>query len=71
MIVCVCNNISSKVLDAYREQGLGLDDVQKDFGLASNCGQCLTTAERLMQSPRLAIPGRSQVPEASLIAMSV
>ena len=52
MIVCICNNISSKVLDAYRSRGLSLEDLRQDYGLASNCGQCLETAEHMMTQPK-------------------
>ena len=52
MIVCICNNISSKVLDAYRSRGLSLEDLRQDYGLASNCGQCLATAEHMMTRPK-------------------
>jgi bacterioferritin-associated ferredoxin len=70
MIVCICNNISSKVLDAYRAEGLSLDDVRSDYGLASNCGQCLATAERLMGSAGVPMPAQRAIAESQLIAVS-
>jgi bacterioferritin-associated ferredoxin len=70
MIVCICNNISSKVLDAYRAEGLSLDDVRSDYGLASNCGQCLATAERLMASAGVPMPAQRAMAESQLIAVS-
>ena len=51
MIVCICNNISSKVLYEYRSRGRSLEDLRQDYGLASNCGQCLATAEHIMSKP--------------------
>ena len=44
MIVCICNSISSLVVEDYARRGLGVDALRADFGLASNCGQCLTHA---------------------------
>jgi len=63
-------NISSKVLDAYRAEGLSLDDVRSDYGLASNCGQCLATAERLMASAGVPMPAQRAIAESQLIAVS-
>ncbi len=51
MIVCICNNISSTVLDDYRSSGRSLEDLRQDYGLASTCGQCLATAEGIMSKP--------------------
>jgi bacterioferritin-associated ferredoxin len=70
MIVCICNNISSKVLESYRAEGLSLDDVRADYGLASNCGQCLATAERLMRSAGVPMPSQRKMAESKLIAIS-
>ena len=55
------------MLDVYRSKGLSLEDLRQDYGLASNCGQCLATAERMMSKPKTFSPNRL-VPETDLIA---
>ena len=67
MIVCICNNISSKVLDAYRSRGLSLEDLRLDYGLASNCGQCLATAEHMMTRPKN-FSSNELIPTTELVA---
>ena len=67
MIVCICNNISSKVLDAYRSKGLSLEDLRRDYGLASNCGQCLATAEHMMTGPKN-FSSNELIPATELVA---
>ena len=52
MIVCVCNRISSRTIEAYSREGLGLDALRADYGLANNCGQCLEHALEMMQRTR-------------------
>jgi len=52
MIVCVCNRISSRTIEAYAREGLGLDALRADYGLANNCGQCLEHALEMMQRTR-------------------
>ena len=52
MIVCVCNRISSRTIEAYAPEGLGLDALRADYGLANNCGQCLEHALEMMQRTR-------------------
>ncbi len=44
MIICICNRISSRVVEDYARRGLGVEALRADFGLASNCGQCLDHA---------------------------
>ena len=44
MIICICNRISSRVVEDYARRGLGVDALRADFGLASNFGQCLDHA---------------------------
>ena len=34
------------------QQGLSLEDLRQDYGLATNCGQCLETAEHMMTQPK-------------------
>ena len=67
MIICICNNISSKVLDAYRSRGLSLEDLRQDYGLASNCGQCLETAEHMMTQPKNFL-SNELIPATELVA---
>jgi bacterioferritin-associated ferredoxin len=67
MIVCICNNISSKVLVDYRSRGLNLEDLRQDYGLASSCGQCLATAEHMMTQPKT-FSSNKLIPATELVA---
>ncbi|WP_295991054.1 (2Fe-2S)-binding protein [Rugamonas sp.] len=41
MIVCVCNNISDREIRQAVELGLtSFDELQRDLGVATCCGQC-------------------------------
>ncbi len=41
MIVCVCNNISDREIRQAAELGLSsIDELQRDLGVATCCGQC-------------------------------
>ena len=47
MIVCVCKNINSKKVRQGLRSGLTLDEIKSQFGLGSQCGSCLETAQEL------------------------
>ena len=47
MIVCVCKNINSKKVRQGLRSGLTLDEIKIQFGLGSQCGSCLETAQEL------------------------
>ena len=48
MIVCVCKNINSKKIRQGLRSGLTLDEIKIQFGLGSQCGSCLETAQELV-----------------------
>ena len=48
MIVCVCKNINSKKIRQGLKAGLTLDEIQNQYGLGSQCGSCLETAQELV-----------------------
>ena len=47
MIICVCKNINSKKIRQRLRSGLTLDEIKIQFGLGSQCGSCLETAQEL------------------------
>ena len=47
MIVCVCKNINSKKIRQGLRSGLTLDEMKIQFGLGSQCGGCLETAQEI------------------------
>ena len=65
MIICICNRISSRVVEDYARRGLGVDALRADFGLASNCGQCLDHALDLVSQVQSrhgeSYPGREDI----------
>ena len=67
MIVCVCKRISSRVVEDYARRGLGVDALRADFGLASNCGQCLGHALNLVSQIQTR-PGESYAGSDHIIA---
>jgi bacterioferritin-associated ferredoxin len=49
MIVCVCNNISDREVRQAIELGItSLDELRRDLGLATCCGQCADTAADIL-----------------------
>lgn len=51
MIVCVCNNISDREIRQAAELGLNsMEELQRDLGVATCCGQCASYAEEVLQA---------------------
>jgi bacterioferritin-associated ferredoxin len=48
MIVCVCRRISDKLIERSARMGMGFDEIQLEFGVATQCGQCETCARALV-----------------------
>ncbi len=50
MYVCVCNAITEKqIRQAARSGASNLWDLQRDLGVASNCGSCMETAMDILR----------------------
>jgi bacterioferritin-associated ferredoxin len=47
MIVCVCKRVSDKTIAQSAQQGAGFDDIQMEYGVATQCGKCECTARRI------------------------
>ena len=53
MYVCICNGITEKQVRQAAESGIAsLWDLQKELGVASNCGKCGETAVEIMRETR-------------------
>ncbi len=53
MIVCVCNNISDREIRMAIELGSdSMEALQRDLGVATCCGQCLSYATELLGDTR-------------------
>lgn len=53
MIVCVCNNISDREIRQAVELGItSMDELRRDLGVATCCGQCASYAEDVLRSKR-------------------
>jgi bacterioferritin-associated ferredoxin len=50
MYVCICNAITDKQIRQAAESGVtSLWELQKELGVASNCGKCRTTAVDILR----------------------
>ncbi|WP_426116597.1 (2Fe-2S)-binding protein [Massilia sp. PWRC2] len=53
MIVCVCNNISDREIRQAVELGItSMDELRRDLGVATCCGQCAGYAADVLRSAR-------------------
>ena len=52
MIVCVCKNINSKKILEELGAGLTLEEIKMQFGMGSQCGNCLETAKKLVEKTK-------------------
>jgi bacterioferritin-associated ferredoxin len=49
MIVCICNNISDREVRLAIDLGItSMDELRRDLGLSTCCGQCAGTAEEIL-----------------------
>ena len=44
MIVCVCRRISDREIARHARAGMGFDEIQFELGVATQCGQCESSA---------------------------
>lgn len=52
MYVCICNAITDKQIRQAAESGVtSLWELQKDLGVASNCGKCREMAVDILREP--------------------
>jgi bacterioferritin-associated ferredoxin len=49
MIICVCNNISLKEIQACLDEGQTLEEIQSRLHLGEYCGKCLEYMLELMK----------------------
>ena len=49
MIICVCKNVNSRQLKECLSQGMTLDDISKEMGLGTGCGNCLEYAVHMIE----------------------
>jgi len=47
MIVCVCHRVSDKTIATAAQQGAAFDDIQLEYGVGTQCGQCECMARRI------------------------
>ena len=52
MIVCVCHRVSDKAIAQCARSGASFDDIQLEFGVATQCGQCEQGARRIWSECR-------------------
>jgi bacterioferritin-associated ferredoxin len=51
MIVCVCHNISDREIRQAVDLGLSsMDELSRDLGVSTCCGQCATYAEKVLNA---------------------
>jgi bacterioferritin-associated ferredoxin len=44
MIVCVCHRVSDRTIAKAAGSGCSFDDIQLEYGVATQCGQCESCA---------------------------
>ncbi len=44
MIVCVCRRVNDKAIAQAARCGMSFDDIRNDMGVATQCGQCESSA---------------------------
>jgi bacterioferritin-associated ferredoxin len=52
MIVCVCHRVSDKSIAQAARCGRSFDDIQLDMGVATQCGQCESSARAVWSQCR-------------------
>jgi len=61
MYVCICKAITDKQIRKAAESGVqNLWELEKELGVASNCGKCGETAAAIIRETRLAAPLRQK-----------
>jgi len=47
MIVCVCHRVNDQTIARAARSGMAFDDIQLEYGVATQCGQCECAARAL------------------------
>lgn len=72
MIVCVCHRVNDKTIAQCARSGASFDDIQLEFGVATQCGQCEQGARRIWseccQSISVAHLRNENMPSMPLVA---
>lgn len=62
MIVCVCNNISDREIRQAVDLGLSsMDELRRDLGVSTCCGQCADCALQVLTEHQAAIVGATEI----------
>ena len=56
MIVCVCRRVNDKTIAQAARCGMSFDDIQIDMGVATQCGQCESSARAVWMQGRPSQP---------------
>ncbi len=56
MIVCVCRRVNDKSIAQAARCGMSFDDIQIDMGVATQCGQCESSARAVWMQCRPSHP---------------
>ncbi len=73
MIVCVCRRVNDKAIAQAARCGASFDDIQIDMGVATQCGQCESSAravwaQRRPQQPLALLHKQSAAPTGGVPA---
>ncbi|MFC7435298.1 bacterioferritin-associated ferredoxin [Hydrogenophaga bisanensis] len=47
MIVCVCHRVNDQTIVRAARNGMAFDDIQLEYGVATQCGKCECSARAL------------------------
>lgn len=47
MIVCVCHRVNDQTIARAARSGMAFDDIQLEYGVATQCGKCECAARAL------------------------
>lgn len=56
MIVCVCRRVNDKAIAQAARAGASFDDLQTETGVATQCGQCASSARAVWMQCRPSQP---------------
>ena len=56
MIVCICRRVNDKAIAQAARCGASFDDIQLDLGVATQCGQCESSARAVWMQCRPSQP---------------
>ncbi len=52
MIVCVCHRVNDQTIVRAARNGMAFDDIQLEYGVATQCGKCECSARALWSECR-------------------